>query len=103
MISRRGLGVDTAALTGAFGLSVVVSSAEIGSGLSSGSVEAGTFPFLTGALICIGSAVNLGAALIRPNVPLVSRAELGRMADLFLPALAMVAAIPLVGLYVAAG
>ena len=103
MISRRALGVATAALTGAFGLAVVVSSAEIGSGWSSGGVEAGTFPLLTGALICIGSAVNLGAALIRPSVPLVSRAELGRMAGLFLPALAMVAAIPLVGLYVAAG
>ena len=102
MITRRALGIGTAALTAAFGTAIVVSSLDIGAGWSSRGVEAGTFPLLTGALVIAASAVNLGAALRRPDTPLISRAQLGRAAALFLPALAMIAAIPLVGLYAAA-
>ena len=102
MITRRALGIATAALTAGFGIAVVVSSLDVGAGWSSRGVEAGTFPLLTGTLVIVASAVNLGAALRRPDTPLISRAQLGRAARLFLPALAMIAAIPLVGLYTAA-
>jgi hypothetical protein len=103
MITRRGLEIATAALTGAFGAAVVVSSIEIGSGWSTGGVEAGTFPFVTGLLICAGSAVNLGASFLGENARILTRPELGRMAGLFLPALAMVVLIPWIGMYAASG
>ena len=67
MISRRVLEFATAVLTGSFGVAVVVSSLDNGIGWSSAGVDAGTFPFLTGIIIVLGSLYNvaqgaLGAA-----------------------------------------
>jgi len=45
MISRRALEIFTAALTGIFGVAVVVLSIDNGIGWSSAGVDAGTFPF----------------------------------------------------------
>lgn len=101
MITRRSLEIATALLTGAFGLAVIISSINIGSGLFDGGVGSGTFPLLAGLLVVGGSAVNLVKGLAGPNPTITSRAELRRIAGLFLPALAFVAAIPLVGIYVA--
>lgn len=106
MISRRALEIAAAALTGAFGVVVVVSSFDNGIGWSSAGVDAGTFPFLTGIIIVLGSLYNLAqGALGRGTLAIVRTAitpsELRRLAGLFVPAAIFVAVIPLIGMYVA--
>ncbi|MGO4513161.1 tripartite tricarboxylate transporter TctB family protein [Bradyrhizobium sp. MOS001] len=106
MISRRALELSTAFLTGSFGVAVVVSSLDNGIGWSSTGVDSGTFPFLTGVIILLGSLYNLARCAL-PGVTLASvpvaitPLELRRLAGLFVPAAAFVAAIPLAGIYLA--
>ena len=101
MLTRRGLETLTAAITGAFGVAVVVSSLENGIGWSSGGVESGTFPFMTGLIVTVGSLYNLVRGWLRGRQIAVSAADFRRTVALFLPAAAFVAVIPLVGMYVA--
>ena len=106
MISRRALEISTAALTGIFGVVVVISSIENGIGWSSAGVDAGTFPFLTGIIIVLGSLYNMGqGALGRGTLAIVRVAvtpsELRRLAGLFVPAAIFVAVIPIAGMYLA--
>jgi hypothetical protein len=103
MISRRALETGTAALTGAFGLAVAVSSVENGIGWSSAGVESGTFPFVTGLIIVAGSGYNLATAgLLRGSrARVIGWGDLKKLAALFLPAVIFVAAIPLLGMHVA--
>jgi Tripartite tricarboxylate transporter TctB family len=101
IITRRGLEVGTAALTGAFGAAVVASSLEHGIGWSSAGVDAGTFPFLTGALILAGSLFNLVAGWLGSRRRVIDGHDLKKIGGLFLPALAYVAVIPLIGMHVA--
>ncbi|MGJ4945527.1 tripartite tricarboxylate transporter TctB family protein [Bradyrhizobium sp. HKCCYLS1011] len=107
MISRRALELSTAILTGGFGVAVVVSSLDNGIGWSSAGVDAGTFPFLTGLVIVLGSLYNLVRGVVPAarlaNVPIaLTSTELRRLAGLFVPAAIFVAAIPLLGMYLAA-
>lgn len=106
MISRRALELATAILTGSFGVAVVVQSLDNGIGWSSEGVDAGTFPFLTGIIIVIGSLYNLVRGLVPAaslaRVPIaITSIELRRLAGLFVPAAIFVAAIPLLGMYLA--
>lgn len=106
MISRRALEVLTAGLTGAFGVAVVVSSLDNGIGWSTAGVDAGTFPFLTGIIIVVGSLYNLVRGVLPAaslaGVPVaITAIELRRLAGLFVPAAIFVAAIPMIGMYVA--
>lgn len=106
MISRRALEIVAAALTGIFGVVVVVSSIDNGIGWSSAGVDAGTFPFLTGIIIVLGSLYNVAqGALGRGTLAIVRTAvtpsELRRLAGLFVPAAIFVGVIPLVGMYFA--
>ena len=106
MISRRALEIATAALTGIFGVVVVVSSIDNGIGWSSAGVDACTFPFLTGIIIVLGSLYNMGqGALGRGTLAFVRVAvtpfELRRLAGLFVPAAIFVAVIPIFGMYLA--
>jgi hypothetical protein len=106
MISRRALEIAAAALTGIFGVVVIVSSIDNGIGWSSAGVDAGTFPFLTGIIIVLGSLYNMGqGAMGRGTLAMVRIAvtpsELRRLAGLFVPAAIFVAVIPLVGMYLA--
>ena len=106
MISRRALEIAAAMLTGIFGAVVVVSSIDNGIGWSSAGVDAGTFPFLTGIIIVLGSLYNFAqGALGRGTLAIVRTAvtpsELRRLAGLFVPAALFVAVIPLVGMYLA--
>ena len=106
MISRRALELATAVLTGSFGAVVVISSFDNGIGWSSAGVDAGTFPFLTGIVIVVGSFYNLVRGVLPvatlANVPIaVTPLELRRLAGLFVPAAIFVAAIPLAGIYLA--
>ena len=106
MISRRALELATAILTGSFGVAVVVQSLDNGIGWSSEGVDAGTFPFLTGIVIVAGSLYNLVRGVVPAgtlaSVPIaITSTELRRLAGLFLPAAIFVAAIPLLGMYIA--
>src|ERR1700694_84105 len=101
MISRRSLEAATAALTGAFGAAIVLSSIENGIGWSSAGVDAGTFPFITGLVILGGSLFNLIRGLLPDHELLLGRGALKRLGALFVPAAIYVGAIPLLGMYVA--
>jgi hypothetical protein len=106
MISRRVLEIVAGALTGIFGVVVIVSSIDNGIGWSSAGVDAGTFPFLTGIIIVLGSLYNVTqGALGRGTLAIVRTAvtpsELRRIAGLFVPAAIFVGVIPLVGMYLA--
>jgi hypothetical protein len=103
MISRRGLETATAALTGAFGAAVAVSSLGNEIGWSSSGVDSGTFPFATGLIIIAASVYNLAfAGVLRGSrARVIGWGDLKKLAALFLPALAMVAAVPLLGMHVA--
>jgi len=101
MLSRRALETLTAAITGAFGVAVVVSSLDNGIGWSSAGVESGTFPFMTGLIITAGSLYNLVRGWLRGGEIAVRAVEFRRTLALFLPAAIFVAVIPLIGMYVA--
>jgi hypothetical protein len=103
MISRRVLEVATAALTGTFGAAVVVSSIDNGIGWSSAGVDAGTFPFLTGAIILAGSLWNLARGCLQTRDVVVSSSDFRRVTALFIPAIVFVGAIPMIGVYLASG
>ena len=101
MFTRRALEALTAAITGAFGIAVVVQSLENGIGWSTAGVESGTFPFMTGLIVTVGSLYNLMRGWLRGREIIVDRVAFRRTATLFLPAAVFVAVIPLVGMYVA--
>jgi len=106
MISRRALELATAVLTGSFGVTVTVSSLDNGIGWSSAGVDSGTFPFLTGIVIVLGSLYNLARGVLSgatlASVPVaITQTELRRLAGLFVPAAVFVAVIPLIGIYLA--
>ncbi len=101
MFSRRALETLTAAITGAFGIAIAVQSLDNGIGWSSAGVESGTFPFITGAIVAVGSLYNLVRGWLRGRGIAVNRVAFRRTAALFLPAAVFVAAIPLLGMYVA--
>ena len=104
MISRRGLETGTAALTGAFGIAVAVSSLENGIGWSIAGVESGTFPFVIGLTVLAASVFNLAqAAVLGSRARVLGWGDLKKLAALFLPAVAMVAVIPLLGMHLASG
>jgi hypothetical protein len=102
MISRRTLEVATAALTGAFGVAIVVSSLDIGVRWTSRGVGSGTFPLLAGVLIVAGSLYNMARALPRPGPGILDLGQALDLARVFVPAAVFIAAIPLLGLHVAA-
>ncbi len=106
MISRRALELATAVLTGSFGVTVTVSSLDNGIGWSSAGVDSGTFPFLSGIVIVLGSLYNLARGVLSgatlASVPVaITQTELRRLAGLFVPAAVFVAVIPLIGIYLA--
>ena len=101
MFSRRALEALTAAITGVFGLAIVVQSLDNGIGWSSAGVESGTFPFMTGAIVVAGSLYNLVRGWRAGRETMVTRQQLRRALALFMPAAVYVAAIPLLGMYVA--
>ncbi len=103
MVSRRALEVATALVTGAFGVAILVASFKAGVGWSRAGVGAGTFPCIAGTLIIAGSLWNLVRGALHAGEAVLDRERLIKVAGVFLPAAAFVAAIPLLGLHVAAG
>ena len=101
MVSRRSLETATALLTGAFGAAVVVSSYGNGIGWSSAGVDPGTFPFLIGLIILIGSIFNLVQGWLQAREIVLRPGDLKRVAMLSIPAAVYVGVIPLIGIYLA--
>ena len=99
MVSRRALETATALLTGAFGVTVAVSSLDNGIGWSRAGVESGTFPFIIGLTILFASLFNLVRGWLRGTGIAVRRSDFRRTSALLLPAVLYVALIPLLGLY----
>ena len=101
MISRRALEIAVATLTGSFGVAVIISSIDNGIGWSSDGVDAGTFPFLTGVIIVLGSLYNLVRGALAGAGVAITRSDLRRVAGLFVPVAIFVGVIPLIGMYLA--
>jgi hypothetical protein len=101
MISRRALEIATATLTGTFGVAVAVSSLDLGVAWTTSGVSPGTLPFCTGLVIIGGSLFNLvsGVRMVHGETA-IDAANGRRLAGLFVPAAAYIAAIPLLGMYV---
>jgi hypothetical protein len=102
MLSRRSLEVAVAGLTAAFGAAIAISSLDDGVGWTGAGVGAGTFPFITGLLIAGGSLYNLVQGALRAGPPMIGWREAKRLSSLFVPAVAFVAAIPILGMHGAA-
>ena len=103
MISRRALEIATAALTGAFGVAIVVSSLHAGVGWTARGVGSGTFPFIAGVLIVAGSLYNIGRNALAAGPVVLDATGLRKLAAMLVPAMLFVAAIPFAGLHLAAG
>lgn len=103
MISRRALEAFTAALTGAFGAAILVSSLRIGVGWTPRGLASGAFPALAGGLILAGSLYNLARAFSFAPDAFLRGPQLRKTLAMLLPAALFVAAIPLLGLHVASG
>lgn len=103
IVTRRTLEIATAALTGAFGAAIVVSSLRAGVGWTPRGVDSGTFPFIAGVLILAGSLYNAVRAFAGETLPMIEGPGILKLLVLFVPAVLFVAAIPVVGLHVAAG
>src|SRR5262249_45984146 len=88
-------------LPGACGAAVAISSLSNGIGWSSGGVDAGTFPFITGLIILSGSIFNLLRGELADYERMLDWSELKRLGALFIPAAIYVGAIPLLGMYAA--
>jgi hypothetical protein len=102
LLSRRSLEVAIAALTGAFGAAIAISSMDDGVGWTGSGVGAGTFPFATGVIIAGASLYNLAQGALHAGPAMIGWREARRWAGLFVPAMAFVAAIPILGMHAAA-
>jgi Tripartite tricarboxylate transporter TctB family len=105
-ISVRAAEIVVAALLLALGALVVFDSRRLGSSWGSDGPEAGYFPFYIGLIICLASLTLLVQAVLnrdgRGNRVFVAWQPLRQVLSVLLPAVLFVAAIQLVGLYVAA-
>ena len=93
-----------AALLMVVGLVVVFEARRLGAGWTTDGPGAGYFPFYIGLLLCIGGAGILYQAVVsksRDTDTFVDSVQLKRVASVFLPSVVYVAAIMLLGLYVA--
>jgi hypothetical protein len=103
MVSQRAIELTTAALTGFFGVAVLISSMDNGIGWGENGVDAGTFPFLIGSVIALGSLYNLVRGMLVSREIAVTSASLRRVGSLFVPAAFFIALIPALGMYAASG
>jgi hypothetical protein len=101
MISQRAIETTTAAITGLFGVAVIVSSRDNGIGWGENGVDAGTFPMLVGSAIALGSLYNLVRGALVSHEVAVTWPALRRVAGLFVPAAVFIALIPSLGMYIA--
>lgn len=102
----RNASVDAvvAALLTMVGIIVMYEARRLGAGWSSDGPGAGYFPFYVGALLCIGGIGILYQSLLSKNADhkgFVDREQLMRVLSVLVPAMGFVAAIMVLGQYVA--
>jgi putative tricarboxylic transport membrane protein len=101
--TSRSVEIGTALFILVFGLVVVTGSLQAGIGWGAEGPKAGFFPFYVGAIIVIGSAVNVG--LVWLNEPrgrvFADWGQLLKVASVAVPTAFYVALIPFIGIYVA--
>lgn len=102
MLTRRILEIATAVLTGAFGVVILVGSIRMGVGWTPRGMGTGSFPCLAGGLVVAGSLYNLVRGALGPRTAVMDRPGARKLALAFVPAVAFVAAIPLLGMHLAA-
>lgn len=102
MVNRRTLEIVTAALTGAFGIAIMVSSLHAGIGWTPRGVASGTFPFIAAVIIVAASLYNAVKAFGFAGPVVLDGAGARKLAAMLLPAVLFVAAIPFAGLHVSA-
>ena len=93
-----------AALVIVFGLVVLFGSRKLGSGWTSDGPGAGYFPFYIGLILCISGAGTLYQALMgkkRNHDIFVDGEQIRRVLSVLVPAAVYVAAIQVVGIYIA--
>lgn len=86
-----------------FGGIVIVDSLRLGAGWADDGPQAGYFPFYVGLAICVASAVTFASALRNRHAAqstFVTRAQLGRILQMLVPAALYAIAIAFVGIYV---
>jgi len=89
-------------LLAAFGMLVILSNYQIGAGWAEDGPKAGYFPFRMGVFILIASvAVIVQAILKNDRSGFIEKAQLRQVAVVFIPLLAYVAALQMIGIYVA--
>lgn len=105
--SRRTLEAITATVLFGVGVLVIVDSVRVGRGWASDGPMPGFYPFYIGLILCLSSVAILVQQVIgrRPgdsgSRPFIRRDELGHVLAIFVPTVLYIAAIYLVGLYVA--
>lgn len=101
-ISMRTVELVVGALLAALGVLVIWTNYQIGAGWAEDGPEAGYFPLRMGVFILLGSiAVIVQAALKNDTSPFVERAQLRMVATVLVPLIVYIAAIQLLGIYVA--
>ncbi len=102
MVSRWHAELAAAAATAGLGLTVMIGALEYGVGWRTGGPQAGTFPFLMGLLVVLGSAGTVvQTALARRDLaaPFVERAQALRVLSFVVPMVLFVTGALWLGLY----
>jgi hypothetical protein len=103
MVSRWHAELAAAAATAGLGLTVMIGALEYGVTWRAAGPQAGTFPFLMGLLVLIGSigtAVQTTLSRTNLSLPFVEREQVVRVASFVGPIVLFVAAALWLGLYV---
>lgn len=105
LLTRRTLGVLTAALTLAFGAAIALGAREFSIGWSDRGPEPGYFPFWIGIVIAAGSLATLRQAVANRSPdgrsPAITHSQARRVATFLLPMIAFVALAHAAGIYAA--
>jgi putative tricarboxylic transport membrane protein len=104
LLSRKTAEIGFALLLLAFGGTIAFGARELETGWGGSGPEAGYFPFRIGVLIMLAAGVVLAQQLVRPG-PVAIFLDRGAARNIALfsaPLLLLVAAIPLIGFYLAA-
>lgn len=101
-ISMRTVELVVGALLAALGVLVIWTNYQIGAGWAEDGPEAGYFPLRMGVFILLGSIVVIVQAVLKNDTSaFVERAQLRMVATVLVPLIVYIAAIQLLGIYVA--
>ncbi|MFQ3622738.1 MAG: tripartite tricarboxylate transporter TctB family protein [Acetobacteraceae bacterium] len=101
-VRARRVEIGAAAFFGAIGAAAVFDAVRIGHGWGADGPQSGTFPFWVGLILLAASLATLAGAIVsRSRAVFATREQILSVARILLPAALHVAAMHVVGLYVA--